>query len=735
MLAVSGLYAVRFPGPLFVGLFQAAFSGAIGVTVLLVGTRSQLRDELQLRDLRTVAGWMVVGFGSEVLINGWLTVLFQTGILDASPVFYVVLLVLSFGLAGGAVLGIYRVQNRRRTQAIAEEREQLTFLNRLLRHNVLNDITIIDGSADLHSKSCAESVEAVETITERTAHTEAFIRRARSLIQAILSDQPPEEHTVGEALDRAIEAIGSTRVSVERPESPTSVLATDALSAVFESLLVAFVSAAQSPETGVSITVDSHADRLTLSVSNADGSVPPEMKTAVEDPSADTPSQVEFWMALLTDVLADWGGTVRVVQTDPATQCIQLCLPTEPTPQRDASGGRDSETLWKGSLAESVRSGVQRRLSKNRLLRLAHRRVWQPVAARLGVPATITTIGAGLLGACLGYVALFVIGYGPLWYGVVGAILPGGLGVVLVAVGSRLSSLEERPTERRIIAGWIVAGALSHVLLVGWLSVVTVLTTIESIPVFTSLVTLAFGAGSGLAIGIVSLQRRLSQRVAHSEQRRLESVNHTTRSVLEADMSAILDALDCHRRCCSNPDERLSAIEERTEGVLTLVSRVGVLLEPDRHADPKSVQNLASVVQREVSRAQASYELSVETAVPDNLAVCADASLNLVFESLLSNAVSHSDTAEPTVRVSAADDGASVSVRVADNGPGIPDRKKQSMFELDAKGDQSSGTGFGLHLVSVLLERFDGDVHIEDNDPRGAVFCLRLQAAPSTRAS
>ncbi|MFW6265473.1 MAG: ATP-binding protein, partial [Halanaeroarchaeum sp.] len=50
-------------------------------------------------------------------------------------------------------------------------------------------------------------------------------------------------------------------------------------------------------------------------------------------------------------------------------------------------------------------------------------------------------------------------------------------------------------------------------------------------------------------------------------------------------------------------------------------------------------------------------------------------------------------------------------------------------FEEGKRGLDSDGTGLGLYLVSVLVDRYDGAVSVEDNEPAGAVFVVELPIA------
>jgi len=103
--------------------------------------------------------------------------------------------------------------------------------------------------------------------------------------------------------------------------------------------------------------------------------------------------------------------------------------------------------------------------------------------------------------------------------------------------------------------------------------------------------------------------------------------------------------------------------------------------------------------------------------------------LRSVFRNLLNNAVQHHDGDEPTVGVSAEVDDDWVLVQIADDGPGIDPDRREAVFGKGEKGLESEGTGLGLYLVYTLVDHYGGAVWIEDNEPRGSVFNVRLRLA------
>jgi signal transduction histidine kinase len=178
---------------------------------------------------------------------------------------------------------------------------------------------------------------------------------------------------------------------------------------------------------------------------------------------------------------------------------------------------------------------------------------------------------------------------------------------------------------------------------------------------------------------------------------------------------------------------QLETIRTRTDHVVELTDVMGDLMETlVSETDPTLEPiHLSFVLNQEVREAQSSYpEASIRTRgnVP-LVEVVANDMLGSVFRNLLNNAVQHSDRDEPTVTVSASVEDDTVTVRVADDGPGIPDDRKETVFGKGEKGIDSEGTGLGLYLVYTLVSQYGGEVRIEDNDPRGTVFVLEFDLA------
>ena len=103
------------------------------------------------------------------------------------------------------------------------------------------------------------------------------------------------------------------------------------------------------------------------------------------------------------------------------------------------------------------------------------------------------------------------------------------------------------------------------------------------------------------------------------------------------------------------------------------------------------------------------------------------APFDLVLRNLVENAVKHHDRPIGRVEISAVDNGMSVMLAVADDGPGIPPEWHEAIFQPFRRigsDDAVEGSGIGLALVKKTVEMVGGRVEVESRPGarRGTIF-------------
>jgi two-component system sensor histidine kinase EvgS len=143
---------------------------------------------------------------------------------------------------------------------------------------------------------------------------------------------------------------------------------------------------------------------------------------------------------------------------------------------------------------------------------------------------------------------------------------------------------------------------------------------------------------------------------------------------------------------------------------------------------------LAEAVRTCVRSLATDVSARVDIEIADDVEVEADAhALDRVLTNLLTNGAKFSSAGTP-VRVTAAVDGDTATVTVADDGIGIPaeehDRVFDRFYQLGA-GERGPrhGTGIGLSIVRRYVELLGGRVWIESEPERGSAFSFTLPRA------
>mgnify|MGYP000327283960 CR=1 FL=1 len=241
------------------------------------------------------------------------------------------------------------------------------------------------------------------------------------------------------------------------------------------------------------------------------------------------------------------------------------------------------------------------------------------------------------------------------------------------------------------------------------------------------------GGFLGLVTGVYDSQRKRRERrlaeeraTTHELNQRLSVLNRILRHDLRNGLNVVQGHAVLLQDGERDPAEAADVIADAS-GDLLAMSDKARRLEGVLNADgpDRDEFDLAAVVERLADAVETQHpDADVRTAVPDRATVPGGRLVEFALECVLENAVEHSDRTEPAVDVSVTV-GERVRIRVADDGPGIPEDERE-VIERDHETPLAHSSGFGLWLAKWIVEDAGGDVTIEDNHPRGAVVVMEL---------
>jgi len=117
-----------------------------------------------------------------------------------------------------------------------------------------------------------------------------------------------------------------------------------------------------------------------------------------------------------------------------------------------------------------------------------------------------------------------------------------------------------------------------------------------------------------------------------------------------------------------------------------------------------------------------SEESAISTVMGDRL------DLHRLFTNLVGNAIKFTDLGSVTIHLTPSTvSDYSMTIEVADTGPGIPLEEQATLFERFRQGSHKrSGSGLGLHLSHRIIESHNGKIDVSSELGRGSVFTVHL---------
>lgn len=237
------------------------------------------------------------------------------------------------------------------------------------------------------------------------------------------------------------------------------------------------------------------------------------------------------------------------------------------------------------------------------------------------------------------------------------------------------------------------------------------------------------------ALGAWSLHKSVNKERRLHEQKKnfLLSVTHELKSPL-ASIKLYLQTIN--KRSTLERQQILSFIDKCLLDVERLDDLVENMLlaskiENQSYTFPKENFSLSALVDSVVNRLQINKcdfnQQLINAEIEPKIEITGDKfALSSVVTNLVENAIKYSKPCEEVgVKLFRKDN--NIYLQVADRGIGIADSEKGRIFERFYRvGSEdtrnTNGTGLGLYIVKMVLDKHDATIHVRDNRPAGSVF-------------
>ena len=212
-------------------------------------------------------------------------------------------------------------------------------------------------------------------------------------------------------------------------------------------------------------------------------------------------------------------------------------------------------------------------------------------------------------------------------------------------------------------------------------------------------------------------------------QRRLEVLNRVLRHNLRNDLTVVIGLAD---ELSDRVDDRarldlLDKLQAKAAGIASLSDRAREIERAVRREEgdttpldiPATVESLVETYDRQ-------YDQSIGLSLPEEPARGGDGRFRRALGELIENSLEHAGE-DPDISVTVATTPDTVSVTVADDGPGIPEHELAVLTGDEPITQLSHGSGLGLWLVIWLAESYGG--HVRFGDDGGTTVTVTIPRA------
>lgn len=231
----------------------------------------------------------------------------------------------------------------------------------------------------------------------------------------------------------------------------------------------------------------------------------------------------------------------------------------------------------------------------------------------------------------------------------------------------------------------------------------------------------------------IKLERQLNEVNQRNEE--LENFAYVASHDLKSPLNTVNSFSQLIKRHINNNDKieiYLGYIQQAVEDMSNLIqdlllhSTIVDNFNPEISNAAEIIENSVHLLSKNIEDSKA--EITIDKGSNPQI-FCEKNQIGVVIQNLIANAINYSkDNVIPKIDISIKENSKEVIFHVKDNGIGISDEYKDTIFQMfkRLKVKKTSGTGIGLATCKKIMDRHQGTIIVESKENEGSTFIVTL---------
>ncbi|WP_380679373.1 ATP-binding protein [Salinigranum sp. GCM10025319] len=230
-------------------------------------------------------------------------------------------------------------------------------------------------------------------------------------------------------------------------------------------------------------------------------------------------------------------------------------------------------------------------------------------------------------------------------------------------------------------------------------------------------------------VGLLGITREITE--LKERELQLTALNHLVRHNLRNEVNVVRGWAETLSSAVEGPSKRdADRIVQASDRLCSTLDKQQEIVDLLTERPDRVVLDAAAVARRVADGVAARHaDVRLDRVIPETAPVKVVEGFERVFVELVENAIVHNAQETPRVELRVDPRDEEVHVRVADDGPPIPEMEVATLTGERTIGPLYHGTGLGLWIVNWFVRRSGGTLSFGSNDPTGNVVVVTVPVA------